>query len=263
LKSKRGGIYPSFLLEFSEDSAVVTIRCKGVTFQNIRAVLFDKDGTLANSEAFLRSLAQKRSRMIDAQFPGVQEPLLMAFGVEGDRLNPAGLMAVGTRQENEIAAAAYVTETGRDWMESLETVRSTFADADQYMERKADHTPLIPGVLPLLQRMVAAELRLGVLSSDSTDNVRDFVEKNELSAYFQLQMGCETFSKPDPRLLQLACEELGVSVGETLVVGDSQADILLARSAGAGCIGFAGGWSRMIQLAIDPVIQKFEEIEIL
>jgi phosphoglycolate phosphatase-like HAD superfamily hydrolase len=74
---------------------VVSIRCKGVTFQNIEAVLFDKDGTLANSEAFLRSLAQKRSRMIDAQFPGVQEPLLMAFGVDGERLDPAGLMAVG------------------------------------------------------------------------------------------------------------------------------------------------------------------------
>ncbi len=220
---------------------MVSIRCQGVTFQNIQAVLFDKDGTLANSEAFLRSLAQKRSRLIDAQFPGVQEPLLMAFGVEGDRLNPAGLMAIGTRQENEIAAAAYVTETGRDWIESLETVRSAFIEADQYMKRKADHTPLLPGVLPLLQALTTAGLRLGILSSDSTNNVKDFVEKYQLEAYFQLQIGAGNLSKPDPLLLQQACNALKVSPSQTLVIGDSQADIQLARAGAAGCIGVKGG----------------------
>ncbi len=243
---------------------MVTIRCQGVTFQNIQAVLFDKDGTLANSEAFLRSLAQKRSRLIDAQFPGVQEPLLMAFGVDGDRLNPAGLMAIGTRQENEIAAAAYVTETGRDWIESLETVRSAFVEADQYMKRKADHTPLVPGVLPLLQAMKEAGLRLGILSSDSTDNVKDFVEKNQLAPYFQLQMGTDgILGKPDPRLLQQACNALEVSPGQTLVIGDSQADIQMARAGAAGCIGVMGGWSTAFHLPADAVIHQLEEIEIL
>jgi phosphoglycolate phosphatase len=156
-------------------------------------------------------------------------------------------------------------------VEALETVRSTFTDADQYMERKADHTPLIAGVLPLLQAMTAAGLKLGIVSSDSTENVRDFVEKNELMAYFQVQMGVGIFSKPDPRLLQQACEALGVAVERTLVIGDSLADVLLARplagisqSAGAaGCIGFTGGWSRAFALETNPVIHQFEEIEVI
>lgn len=243
---------------------MVTIRSQGIAFQNIQAVLFDKDGTLANSEGFLRNLAQKRSRLIDAQFPGVQEPLLMAFGVDGDRLNPAGLMAIGTRQENEIAAAAYVTETGRDWIESLQVVRSAFVEADQYMKRKADHTPLAPGAMSLLQTMTTAGLRLGILSSDSTDNVRDFVEKYQLAPYFQLQMGTDgILSKPDPQLLQQACNRLGISPNQTLVIGDSQADIQLARTGAAGCIGVTGGWSSTFYLAADTVIHHLGEIEIL
>jgi phosphoglycolate phosphatase len=244
---------------------VATIRCQGVTFQNIQAVLLDKDGTLANSEAFLRGLAQKRSRLIDAQVPGVQEPLLMAFGVEGDRLSPAGLMAIGTRQENEIASAAYVAETGRDWIPALQLVQSAFLEADQYMKRKADHTPLIAGALEFLKSCSKAGLRLGILSSDSTDHVDDFVEKNQLAPYLSLQMGTDgALSKPDPLLLQQACEAIGISPAQTLIIGDSQADIQLARTGGAaGCIGMMGGWSSPPQLQADAVIHQFEEIAIL
>ncbi|HEY9633534.1 MAG TPA: HAD family hydrolase, partial [Coleofasciculaceae cyanobacterium] len=94
---------------------MVTIRCRDVTFSNIQAVIFDKDGTLEDSQVFLRELGQKRSRIIDAQIPGIGEPLLMAFGINGDTLDPTGLMAVGSRRESEIAAAAYIAETGRGW----------------------------------------------------------------------------------------------------------------------------------------------------
>jgi phosphoglycolate phosphatase len=51
------------------------------------------------------------------------------FGIEGDTLDPTGLMAVGSRRENEIAAAAYIAETGRGWIESLAIARSAFEEA--------------------------------------------------------------------------------------------------------------------------------------
>ena len=69
----------------------MTLRCGDVIFQDIQAVIFDKDGTLADSMEFLRLLGQRRSRLLDAQVPGVQEPLLMAFGLERDRISANGL----------------------------------------------------------------------------------------------------------------------------------------------------------------------------
>jgi phosphoglycolate phosphatase len=241
----------------------MTIQCESVSFANIAAVIFDKDGTLAHSEMFLRNLAQKRSRLIDAQIPGVQEPLLMAFGVDGDRLNPAGLMAIGTRQENEIAAAAYVAETGRDWIESLQRVRAAFAEADQYMLRKADQTPLVAGAIACLQILSQAGVKLGILSSDSPANVEDFVNQNQLTDYFQLQMGTDgSLSKPDPRLLQQACAALEVSPAQVLIVGDSEADVQLARAGAAGCIGVTGGWTRSPHLSADVLTKQLSGITV-
>lgn len=40
---------------------MITIRCNQHLFRNIEAIIFDKDGTLADSEKFLRELAHKRA----------------------------------------------------------------------------------------------------------------------------------------------------------------------------------------------------------
>lgn len=244
---------------------MATIACCGITFQDIQAILFDKDGTLANSESFLRSLSQRRSRLIDAQIPGVQEPLLMAFGVEGDRLNPAGLMAVGSRLENEIAAAAYVAETGRGWIEAVEIVHSAFAEADKYAMQKADQTPPLPGVTEFLQTLSNYNLKLGILSSDTTDQVRAFVQSYRLESYFHRLTGTDGYiNKSDPQLLQQLFFELGVSPDQTLMIGDSQLDIQIANDAGmAGCIAVVGGWTSSLRLSgASVIINSFHEVQL-
>jgi len=245
---------------------LVTIRCKGTLFGDVQAILLDKDGTLANAEIFLRSLAQRRSRLIDARIPGVQEPLLMAFGVEGDRIDPAGLMAVGTRQENEVAAAAYVAETGRGWMESLAIIRSAFSEADKYLPSKAEQTPPIPGAVKLLEALAANGLKIAVLSSDSTYQVQNFIQTYQLTSYVQIQLGVDGYNrKSDPVLLQKVLASLGVQPRQVLVVGDAETDVEVAQNLGAiGCVGFTGGWSTSVSLSqADIRIEELSQIEIL
>ncbi len=243
-----------------------TIRCQSYTFENIRAIIFDKDGTLANSEVALRSLAQRRSRLIDAQIPGVQDPLLMAFGVNGDRIDPSGLMAIGTRLENEIAAAAYVAETGRGWVESLQIVQSAFTEADRSLSSKAEQTPLVLGALDLIQRLSQAGIRLAMLSSDSAANVREFLEVHALQPYFEAAYGVDAKfpTKTDAQLLQQLLLALAVPPPQVLVVGDSQVDVQIAKAAGlAGCIGFRGGWTTAPPIAGATVLaERFSQIEL-
>ena len=245
---------------------MVTIRCRDVSFPNIQAVIFDKDGTLEDSQVFLRELGQKRSRLIDAQIPGIGEPLLMAFGINGEKLDPTGLIAVGSRRETEIAAAAYIAETGRGWLESLAIARSAFEEADRYLKDAANTTPLFVGSLDVLKFLCEAGLKLGILSAASTARVQAFVKRHQLEPYIQLQQGVdEGPSKPDPTLFLQACQTLGVAPASTLMVGDSAGDIEMARRAGAaGCIGICWGTPEAAHLeAADVAIAQLDEIQVV
>ncbi|MBE8998690.1 HAD family hydrolase [Nostoc sp. LEGE 12447] len=242
---------------------MATIKCRKITFDNIQAILFDKNGTLEDSETYLRSLAQKATRLIDAQIPGTGEPLLMAFGINGNLLDPAGLISVASRRETEVAAAAYIAETGKGWFESLKIARQALDEAEKYIEQTP--SPLFVGSLDLLKYLCKGGLKLGILSAATTNEVNKFVAHHQLSDYIQLKMGVdEGPSKPDPVLFLQACEALGVEPGATLMVGDAVGDMQMARDAkAAGCIGITWvGKSDNVRGA-DVVINQLDEIQIL
>ncbi|MEH2211796.1 HAD family hydrolase [Nostoc sp.] len=242
---------------------MATIKCRNITFDNIQAILFDKNGTLEDSETYLRSLAQKATRLIDAQIPGTGEPLLMAFGINGNLLDPAGLISVASRRETEVAAAAYIAETGKGWFECLKIARQALDEAEKYIGQTP--SPLFVGSLEILKYLREGGLKLGILSAATTEEVRNFVANHELSDYIQLEMGVdEGPSKPDPVLFLQACQALGVEPSATLMVGDAVGDMQMARNAkAAGCIGITWiGKSDHVRGA-DVVINKLDEIQIL
>lgn len=214
----------------------ITIACQNTEFNNIAAIIFDKDGTLENSAAYWRVIAAERARLIDAQSPGVGEPLMMAFGVIDNTLNPQGLMAVGSRYENEIAAAAYIAETGKSWQESKQIAHRAFEEVEssKYLSKNPQTAPLYDDVRDSLQSLAQQDLKLAILSADSTAEVEAFIANHQLEDYFQLFMGLDgEISKPDPRLFEQACADLQVLPEQTLMVGDTAADMIMAQAAGA------------------------------
>ncbi|MDJ0597273.1 MAG: HAD family hydrolase [Crocosphaera sp.] len=245
---------------------MVNIRCGSIEFNNIEAIIFDKDGTLEDSNHFLRELSIRRARLLDAQIPGIGEPLLMAFGLQNNQLDPTGLMAVGSRQENLIAAAAYIAETGRSWFESLEMAENAFREVDKYLKKDRTTSPLFAGSLDVLKTLSEAGLKLGILSAAPTQDVEHFVREHHLSHYIQLMMGGDQgLNKPDPQLFIKACQTLTTSPNKTLMVGDSQGDIIMAKQAGvAGTIGIC--WANNIAVHLnqaDIMITQIDQIQLV
>ena len=243
-----------------------TIACQGLKFDNIAAIIFDKDGTLENSLPFWREVGIQRARIVDAQIPGVGEPLLMAFGIQDNILDPTGLMAVGSRQENEIAAAAYVAETGRSWHESMKIARDSFAEVSEskYLIKTPESAPLFPDAIAILKSLYSAGAKIGILSADSTTEVKNFVTNHQLQDFVQLSMGVDgELFKPNPALYIKACQALGVIPEQTLMVGDSIGDMNMAKMAGAaGTIGI-NRYQNSVSLQGDIQISALCEIQIL
>ena len=242
---------------------MISIDCLTHKFSDIQAIIFDKDGTLEDSGDYLRNVAQKRARLIDAQIPGVGEPLLMAFGVNGLTLDPAGLQAVGSRYENEIAAAAYIAETGRGWSAALDIVRQAFTEVDRVME--STPAAMFPGCIESIASFAAAGIKMGIVSAATTSQVVNFANYHKLQSHFQVLLGSDLqFAKPDPRLFQFACQEMGVDPARTLMVGDSSWDMIMGSQGGAaGCIGISWGRSAKPLTMADVSISDLLELKII
>lgn len=244
----------------------IAIACQDLKFDNIAAVIFDKDGTLENSWSYWRLVGSERARLIDAQIPGVGEPLMMAFGILDDNLDPQGLMAVGSRIENEIAAAAYIAETGRSWHESRKIAQSAFSEVaeSKYLRKTPQSAPIYDDVTETLELLSSKGLKIGILSADSTAAVQEFVANHQLQEQIQLCLGTDSkITKPDPRLFWQACKNLGIAPEETLMVGDAGVDMVMAKTAkAAGAIGICRHQNLQLDSA-DIKINSLREIQAL
>ncbi|MEL6472257.1 MAG: HAD family hydrolase [Cyanobacteria bacterium J06623_4] len=250
---------------------MATLCCGPHRFESIQAVLFDKDGTLARVETYLAAVGMARWQLLydkeSALAGGTGShrgaPLLSAFGLCNGKVDPAGLLAVGSRQENEVAAAAYLAAAGWDWMVALGTAKAAFDEAARVYQPKAAKTPMVEGVRSLLARLSGVGVDVGIVSADLHAEVTAFIEYNGLA---EISWCCgasaSTLPKTHPDFLQFACDAMGVEPSETLVVGDSAADWQLAQCGAAGFLGMTGGWSSVPEIGSDVVaIAQFSQIE--
>jgi phosphoglycolate phosphatase len=247
---------------------LVTIRCKNRKFTDIKAIIFDKDGTLEDSRTYLRDLALKRAYLIDIQIPGIAEALLQAFGINGEQIDPQGLMAVGSCRENEVAAAAYIAQTGRTWFESMAIAKVAFIHADQLLQdpqQGAIASPMFKQVPSVMQYLHQSGLKLAILSASRTASIQNFIDRHQLTPYLHFILGADgDLTKPDPRFYHQACHQLGVEPHATIMVGDGQGDIAMAQQAGAaGAIAINWYGKNLTSLAkADVIITQLDDLRL-
>ncbi len=189
----------------------------------MRAVIFDVDGTLIDSNA------QHAQAWADAFLEfGHDIPvdaIRRQIGKGGDQLLPVFL------SEATIAAEGKALESRRG-----EILKARYLPGLQPF----------PAVRPLIERLRGAEIKVALASS---------AKQEELARYKQIAgiedlLDAETSSddaessKPEPDIFQAALHRLpGVEPAEIVVVGDTPYDAEAAGKAGLRCVGLTcGGW---------------------
>jgi 2-phosphoglycolate phosphatase len=97
------------------------------------------------------------------------------------------------------------------------------------------HTKLLPGVAAGLAALKAAGVKLGVCSNKPAYFTRSLLEMLGINEYFEAVFGPDDVggvAKPDPTMVLKALEKLGVPKEQALYVGDMSVDIETGRRAG-------------------------------
>jgi len=209
---------------------------RSIPAASLRLLVFDLDGTLIDSGA---DLCASVNAMLH-HFGRAPLPQAVISTYIGD-----GVARLVSRALGEPVEAAY-----------LESAVAYFLD--YYREHKLDHTYVYSGVFASLDSLrfepSGAPRAMAVLTNKPIGPSLAICEALGLSRYFYRIYGGNSFAtkKPDPEGLLALMQEAGVTGEETLMIGDSDVDIMTSRNAGVWSMGCSFGLSPHTLAAVPP-----------
>ncbi|MEO0624335.1 MAG: HAD family hydrolase [Pseudomonadota bacterium] len=228
----------------------------------IRALLFDKDGTLFDFDA---TWGKVTARVIEHFAP---DPALAV------RLGDVAGFELATRRfaaGSPIVAGA-TTETAMAWAGLLGIgVGEIARGIDRIVAESTGPDMLAPAApdLPgLLMGLRAEGYALGVATHDSAGNAELQLETVGARQTFAFVAGYDSGHglKPGPGMLLAFAEAVGVAPGEVAMIGDSIGDLQVAPNAGAAlAIGVLTGPAEEADLAphADHVLRSIADLPAL
>jgi len=100
----------------------------------------------------------------------------------------------------------------------------------------------LPGALELLSSLSKAKVPYAIATSGLLEGARPSLKALEIDSRIPVVTRDQVrHAKPDPDLFLAAAERVGISIHDSVVVGDSVWDLLAARRARALGVGLASG----------------------
>jgi len=203
----------------------------------VRAVLWDMDGTLIDSEHLhwiaWRDTMQKEGISI------TREQFLATFGQRNDSILPQWLGSAATPERMD---------------------RIADAKEQQYRDLIRQHgmKPL-PGVAAWLQRLHQEGWLQAIASAAPRANIDAILDALSAADLFQAIVSADDVhhGKPDPEVFLVAASKLGAEPAKSIVVEDAVAGVEAARRAGMHSIGISRDGKH---LHADIVVQSLEQL---
>jgi phosphoglycolate phosphatase-like HAD superfamily hydrolase len=217
----------------------------------IDLVVFDKDGTLISFDAMWSGWARELGNRLElATRRPVAGDIFTTIGFDPvvNRIAPNGPLAIATMGQIQEVVGAVL----RRWCPSVNAARRILAEAWFEPDPVASLVPLADlGVL--FGTLRNADRRIAIATTDDRRPTEATIAALGLSALVDdIVCGDDDGPiKPDPEALAAIAARLGIAIERTVMVGDTPADLRMARAAGARAIGVTSGVAIAAELAPD------------
>ena len=188
----------------------------------IHGVILDVDGTLVDSnDAHAKSWVEA---MAEHDYIVPFEKVRRLIGEGGDKVLPE---TIGIQAESD------------------EGKQISSRRGDIFKERYLTSVRAFPSAQKLLDHMRARGLKLAVASSAKPDELRALLQIVGAADLIEEKSSSKDVknSKPDPDIMHVTMEKIGLPADEVVMLGDTPYDIESARKVGVGTIALrCGGW---------------------
>lgn len=211
---------------------------------SIRAVIFDLDGTLVDTASEIAAALNRT----------LEELGLAALGRDAiEAMIGRGVRVLVERALGQVEGGALIEI--KPAVERFEA---------HYAQTVGTDARLFPGVMPGLHRLAGAGIAMGVVTNKPRFFTEMLLERLEIAAFFKAAMAGDDGirRKPDPDMLLAACARMGSQPAQSLMVGDSENDVIAARSAGCPvwCVPYGYNEGRRPEtLACDRLVATVDE----
>jgi phosphoglycolate phosphatase len=209
-----------------------------------KAVIFDLDGTLVDTAPDLWRATNHV--LTDAGRSEVSLDQVRAFVGHGARkLIARGFEATGAPLRPQ----------------DIEPLYQKFVA--YYGANIASESAPFPGCVALLDRLRTERILLGICTNKLEGLSVKLIDALGLTSYFAAIVGPDTIgiAKPDPAPYREALRRMNAVSARSLLVGDSETDVLTARAAGVPVIGVTFGYTAepIESFGPDALVRSFSE----
>ncbi|NPV44108.1 MAG: HAD family hydrolase [Firmicutes bacterium] len=216
---------------------------------NIDGIIFDKDGTLLDTQFFWPKLLE--ARMKGLALKGIEESALKSLRrtlgqLPDGGIDPDGPLALGSRAEEVIVTATVLYQNGYHWDKARLMVEEIYNRVEKELHIDSI-SRAFPGVKKLLEDLKGAGLKLAVATTDTTERAEKMLDSAGLLEQIDIVVGRDMVEqgKPKPDMIELISRKLNIPYEKLVMVGDTLSDMEMAEAAGCIGIGVLTGSGRL------------------